>query len=669
MRITTLTLGVFMSMVLLAIFFAHVVNLLSTAAAPQESNKSTFINVTDSPDHILWFLQVTDIHISIFKDHNRITEFREFCDLTVGAIQPSVVLASGDLTDAKTKDAIGSQQHESEWKYYRDILKETRMRDRTLWLDIRGNHDNFNVAELSSKHNYFTNYSMQGKVHPRSYMYQVKKANAVYTFMGIDACLEPGPKRPFNFIGLLDDIEINEINALIDKTEAGPNNYTIYFGHFPTSCIVTTSDDNVRDILGRHKQGLVYVCGHLHKLGGLIPQMYTLQKAGFLELELGDWMDNRVYRLLAVDHGLLSFKDVYHRSWPIFLITNPKHALFVNPNRENMEVMKNSTHIRILAFSISTIDVVKIKINKEDWMHCKRVKGPLFVAPWNPQKYLHGLHYIEVYVKDSEGRVNSESQPFALDGADLSFGILPKLALMTNASLVFKLFFFVILFLTTLPLFVIRYIHFLVSEGRLVKPKLRKSCWYNCFKKIWILTTVDRIFWPIVVYPIYLAVGPWTVGYLVEDHIGAIFAWGIIVHNSFLPGAFTYAYGFLQLLLFHLPLIFILANAVFIRFREVTLKVGNKQSIRSRVCRHLPFTVIFVIQVITAYLFWLAYGTLAFLLGPLRTWSLILAGVLYYHAMRLPEKCTRKAAEIWYVPSSASLNETNEELSPIQKSN
>jgi hypothetical protein len=39
--------------------------------------------------------QISDIHISIFHDESRVTELKEFCDLTLNAIKPTVVLASG----------------------------------------------------------------------------------------------------------------------------------------------------------------------------------------------------------------------------------------------------------------------------------------------------------------------------------------------------------------------------------------------------------------------------------------------------------------------------------------------------------------------------------------------------------------------------------------------
>lgn len=126
-------------------------------------------------------------------------------------------------------------------------------------------------------------------------MQQVYVGGDLYSFIGVDACLEPGPRRPFNFIGLLDQVEITEINNLIEQTKMTESNYTIWFGHFPTSCILSTGNEGIRSLMQKDIRGLVYVCGHLHTLGGVVPNMYTLQKSGFLELELGDWKDNRMY--------------------------------------------------------------------------------------------------------------------------------------------------------------------------------------------------------------------------------------------------------------------------------------------------------------------------------------------------------------------------------------
>lgn len=159
-------------LIIVAVFVANVANLISVDPKLTDDETKKYdvpihnVTMSNRFEHLIWFLQVkkntkihtdpndahlqiSDIHISIFQDHTRITELREFCDLTLDTIQPSVVIASGDLTDAKTKDHIGSRQYETEWMFYRNILNECRVTEKTQWLDVRGNHGNKNFNDFN----------------------------------------------------------------------------------------------------------------------------------------------------------------------------------------------------------------------------------------------------------------------------------------------------------------------------------------------------------------------------------------------------------------------------------------------------------------------------------------------------------------------------------------
>lgn len=128
-------------------------------------------------------------------------------------------------------------------------------------------------------------------------MKQIDKGGERYSFIAVDACLEPGPKRPFNFIGVLSFNDTKHIVELANEARRNGGNHTFWFGHYPTSCIVTmeTGSYGVRKLIGHYPEGVVYMCGHLHRLGGMVKRMYTLQNEGFLELELGDWKLSRMY--------------------------------------------------------------------------------------------------------------------------------------------------------------------------------------------------------------------------------------------------------------------------------------------------------------------------------------------------------------------------------------
>ncbi|XP_045625746.1 transmembrane protein 62 [Procambarus clarkii] len=612
----------------------------NTHRTKNRRTESGNVVLDSSSNHLIWFMQISDLHLSVFQDVTRATQFREFSLVTVAAIKPAVVLASGDLTDAKTADRLGSRQFVEEWTTYSEILRTTGVLNKTVWLDIRGNHDNFNVPSLASEENYYQKYSVQGQHHPRSYMYTYTRGSDSVAFIGVDACLLPGPKRPFNFIGM---VTASEMRMLEEFEMASMHyNHTIWFGHYPTSCILSP-DPGIRRLMGR---GLAYLCGHLHTLGGLVPNMYTRQHTGSLELELGDWKDGRVFRVAAIDHGLFSFTDVKHGTWPIILVTNPKHALYAMKHHEPLHLIQESTYIRVLLWSLSPIAVARVRVDDSSfWLTLSHVEGPLFVAKWNPDRYTVGLHMLKVFARDSSGQETTLVQPFSLDDSQPSFHFWPRALLMSNISMFFQFLFGIMVCICVVPLCVLRYIHHLVLERRMFRPRPRWKIFNTWLRKLWVLVSVDRLFWPLVITAIYLPLGPWFVGEVIEDHIGVVFAWGTFVNRSYLPGSLTYAYGFFQLLCFHFPLTLAVAHCI--DFRFWSLYIDPLCSFPRYLCRHVCLLFLVTIQMITAYFFWLAYGTMAFVLGPLRTWSAILGMVLWHQSSTMHKDLLRGAAEIW----------------------
>ena len=330
------------------------------------------------------------------------------------------LLVSGDLTDAKEEGGVGSGQLREEWTAYREILRESNIGNRTVYLDIRGNHDTFDVSDYSERENLFKRYSKMGPTQSSSYLTTLKsRSGKRLSIVAMDASLNPGPKKVYNFLGHLTARHLTQLAEL--KAEAELSEHQLYFGHFPLSCIVPSTEAK-----GIVSGGLAYLSGHLHTLGGLAPKLYTIHRSGTPELELGDWKENRMWRLLAVDNGLLSFSDQRHgEGWPVVLVTNPKSASRVAPVVESVDKILASHLVRVLVFSVSQVTEVKVAIDGGDWIDMSEDKeqAGVYTAPWAPQDYAGASHNLKVVVSmvDDFGEVSSKevSHKFVVDEESL----------------------------------------------------------------------------------------------------------------------------------------------------------------------------------------------------------------------------------------------------------
>lgn len=571
-------------------------------------------------------------------------------------------MATGDLTDARTKGPMGSRQYEEEWQMYSDVIKSSNVTKKTLWLDVRGNHDDFNVYDWKDKHNYYRTYSVQGPKHSSHYIYTIEdEPGDVYSFIGVDACLQPGPKRPFNFIGVLQSDDIRELEEKRLNATKAASNMTLWFGHYPTSSLATPSH-GLKEIINGP-----YFCGHFH-----LANMYATQPSGFLEVELQDWKNNRKYRVAAIDHGLFSFTDVtFGDEWPLILITNPKPTMFGMGKLEPMSRIGLSTHLRVLVYSDVPLRVVQFKLDSADnWTEMRNVENSsLYVAPWNSADFKEGLHLISVQAVDEKGKTKITRHQFSLDGIRPAFSAKARFLVRLRAQIFFKAIFFTAVALCVLPLLTLRLVDWM-GKGRWLRLRPNKSRLTKVVAKFYLLTCVNKLFLPLVAVPLYATFGPWFVGYVVDGHLGTAFVWGLFVEGSYLPGGFTYVMATLFLLFTHIPVTCCLAHSVHCRYNDlvastatsvtkgqvasVSTKVGLRQLIH---CRHLMMLFVLIVHLLYSLSYLNAYGWLAWFTGIMFTWTFFLYIFLWWTGITVISKDFSESARPRALSSATAVAE------------
>ncbi|XP_023332725.1 transmembrane protein 62 [Eurytemora carolleeae] len=492
-------------------------------------------------ENIFWFIQVTDLHISKYVHLEIKDSLEDFFSTTLDTIKPRLVLASGDLTDGKDKDGVDSFQVLEEWKTYASILEEHNVREKTIYLDIRGNHDSFDVHHLHHSSNLHRNYSAQGFENPSSYIYDFAFRNKTYSFVALDATLKTGVKKVFNFLG---QIITEDMTAVLEDKMKFTSYKQIYFGHYPSSCIVAPSP-GFKEII---KGGLVYLSGHLHTLGGLAPQLYSIHRSGTPELELGDWKENRKYRVLAIDNGILTFSDNIAKEWPVVLVTNPKQSKFMAPAVEAVQKIRESKEIRILAFSPFGVRHVQVKINSGRWETCSKHNSvpDLYTLPWNPGDLTSTKQTLQVIVEDYIGNKKTLNMQFQtnFDQIPDEYSLYARMILMSDVLSILQFVWFVSILVSMLPLYLARRHSSLLREvySLPTRTKMMELADFSPFYYLYMGAAISVGF------------GPWHVGPILSGHIGIIFPWGILVGGQILPSFYPHVFSFTHLFLFHTPL-------------------------------------------------------------------------------------------------------------------
>ena len=364
--------------------------------------------------------------------------------------------------------------------------------------------------------------------------------------------------------------------------------------------------------------------------------------------------------MLAFDGGRLSFIDVKHNTWPVILITYPPHALFAahhsDPSQKDM-------NIRVLAWSLDDISSVQYSLDGEQWQVLEHVDGPLYSASWNSDpSYTAGLHTIMVRATDTHGRERTIVQPFSMDGSHPNFRLWPRIFLMSNVSAVFQFLFGCAICSVVLVLCVLKYLHHLTAKnGRrniCRKGIFRWRLIRSVVRKIWLFTSVDVVFWPIVIYLLYLPIGPWLVGELLDGVYGVVFAWGTFVYGSFLPGSLSYAYGFIFVLTFFIPLIIGLGLCIDCKVHSLFL-VHRQPNFIFLCSKNLSLVFTLSLQAYLSYIMFLAYGWSCVAFSPIRSWAVVFGAALWVQTERLPAYKLRKVAEMWYGDTCSFIGGTN----------
>ncbi|ROT76445.1 putative transmembrane protein 62-like [Penaeus vannamei] len=171
----------------------------------------------ESKGGLTWFVQVSDIHLRLGAEEE-VQQFREFVEDAVTILKPAAVLVTGDLTNSKTY-GVKLKEIPQEWAIYKHSVRDRlNVNVSTLWLDIAGNHDNFDEVNHSHFKSHAVQVSFENTQTARRIIVTDGDGRNI-TLIPVDASLKPGI-RAYNFLGYLPDHEFRELQRAAKEGSA-----------------------------------------------------------------------------------------------------------------------------------------------------------------------------------------------------------------------------------------------------------------------------------------------------------------------------------------------------------------------------------------------------------------------------------------------------------------
>lgn len=159
-------------------------------------------------------------------------------------------------------------------------------------------------------------------------------------------------------------------------------------------------------------------------------------------------------------------------------------------------------------------------------------------------------------------------------------------------------------------------------------------------QRYWILASINRILIPILLYCIYLAVGPWVICEIIDKHYGIVFAWGIYLDGTYFPPQFTCLYGISEILFCQIPMVWIYSKYSAKRYYEA-IGMPTKNHCGCLCSTKYPFYIVIGLEILATITFGLFYSAFGYIIGVSRTYSIILNIYLWYTARYVPDYALR----------------------------